>query len=176
MNIEIRKPNLDEWEAYKTLRLESLKECPTAFASSYEESKDESEEKWKMYIERSLNSQGSVMLSAYDEAKMIGMIVATWEDRMKTKHIAHINGVYVLPEYRGQGVAKKLFEEVLSELKSMNRFRKLSLNVTSRNKIALGFYEKLGFKKSGVLTEELLVDGEYHDTTSMEMFLDSIPS
>lgn len=171
MNITIRKPKLDEWEQYKKLRLESLKECPTAFASSYEENKDQPEAKWETYIERSLNSDGSIMLCAYDDEKMVGMMVSTWEDRMKTAHIAHINGVYVKPEYRGQGLAGKLYKELLKEIRGLNRFHKVVLQVTAKNKPAFNFYKKLGFEQTGLNRAEILFEEEYYDTTSMEMFL-----
>jgi len=171
MSIIIRKPTVAEWEKYKDIRLTSLKEFPKAFSSSYEEALKSTTEDWQIPIANSLNNLGSVMFCAYDAENMVGCIVAYWKDRAKTGHIANIGGMYVRIEYQNQGIAKKLFDELLKELQSMNRFRKIKLEVVTDNPAAYNLYKKMGFVETGLSREELLIDGKYYDITAMEKYL-----
>jgi len=49
----------------------------------------------------------------------------------------------VLPEHRHEGIGKRLIEMAMRELNS----EKVELWVGERNKKAIKFYEKLGFKR-----------------------------
>jgi len=168
MSISIRKPVLEDLEAYRDIRLSSLKDYPKAFSSSYEEAINEPVEYYRSYIIDSLNSNGSLMFCAYDGSKIIGSISAYWRDKQKVRHIANIGGMYVRTEYQNRGIATKLFEELFRNLHSMNRFRKIKLEVVLDNPNAYHLYKKLGFIETGTNHEELLIDGEYHDTVLME--------
>jgi predicted GNAT family acetyltransferase len=55
-------------------------------------------------------------LFALSEDKAIGMIVYVFNDRIKTKHIANIFGVYVKIDYRGKGIGRKLLDQVLLQI------------------------------------------------------------
>ena len=56
-----------------------------------------------------------------------------------------IISIYFLPEYRGKGYGRKLFEAVLSELKKQG-FKDKFLWVLEENRRARQFYELFGFK------------------------------
>ena len=68
--------------------------------------------------------------------------------------IGNIPEVYVLPQYRKQGVAKKLCEEALRQLKEKG-FKKVQLNVFSGNH-AKHLYQNLGFQEVSTLMEKKL--------------------
>ncbi|HEY6529510.1 MAG TPA: N-acetyltransferase [Cellvibrionaceae bacterium] len=53
----------------------------------------------------------------------------------------HISWLFVHPDFRGQGFAKKLVLSALSELKG-----EVTLNVASSNAIAISVYDSLGFE------------------------------
>lgn len=57
-----------------------------------------------------------------------------------------IQNLHVKEEFRGQGVAKKLFRNLIL-LKHKEGVRKFSLGVQSENKIARAFYESFGFEQ-----------------------------
>ena len=105
--IAVKKLEEDRWKEYRDLRLEALKKEPIAFGSSYDEEKNISEEEWRRRIGNAL--------FALSKDKLIGMIVYTRGNKIKTKHVANIYGVYVTKEYRGQGVGRKLIDRVLEE-------------------------------------------------------------
>jgi ribosomal protein S18 acetylase RimI-like enzyme len=169
MDITIRKPDIDEWQKYKELRLQSLKEYPSAFSSSYEESVSKPDEDWRKTLEASIKFEESGILCAYDGENMIGCVGAYWKNKSKTKHVANVGLMYVKPQYHGQKLGEKLLVELLSILRSMGQFRKVKLEVVTNNLPAFNLYKKLGFLESGVNREELFIDGVYFDTTAMEL-------
>src|SRR3989338_316730 len=57
-----------------------------------------------------------------------------------------LQGLYVLPEYQGQGVGKLLWQEALEFL---GTDKDIFVRAASYNKQAISFYEKLGFKSTG---------------------------
>lgn len=65
--IEIKKLPPSRWKDFRDLRLEALQTDPLAFASSYEEEKNLTQDEWKRRINNSL--------FALSSDKPIGMIV-----------------------------------------------------------------------------------------------------
>ena len=54
--------------------------------------------------------------------------------------------IAVLPEYRNQGIGRKILEELEKQLKMTNKSIKIFLEASSLNKFAIKLYEKLGYK------------------------------
>ncbi|MBT43436.1 MAG: GNAT family N-acetyltransferase [Idiomarina sp.] len=85
-------------------------------------------------------------LLAFDGDQPVG--VANCVEGFSTfaaKPLMNIHDIAVIPEYRGEGVAQKLLEEV----KTLAQFRgcvKLTLEVLDKNDRAKKAYEKFGFK------------------------------
>jgi ribosomal-protein-alanine N-acetyltransferase len=62
---------------------------------------------------------------------------------------AEILRIATKPEYQHQSVGKTVFQEMIDEL-SAERFQQVVLEVREDNNIAIRFYLKQGFKKTGV--------------------------
>ena len=58
--------------------------------------------------------------------------------------VGHVTQVCVLPEYRGQGLARAMMASCLRSLLE-RKFAELSLTVTAANHHAIALYERLGF-------------------------------
>jgi GNAT superfamily N-acetyltransferase len=58
----------------------------------------------------------------------------------------HITALYVLPDYQGQGIGKRLMQTALAWL---GADRPVTLGVATYNTRAIAFYEQLGFVSSG---------------------------
>tara|TARA_Y100000310_G_scaffold281722_1_gene302395 strand:- start:31528 stop:31995 length:468 start_codon:yes stop_codon:yes gene_type:complete len=93
-----------------------------------------------------------------DNGKEIAGIV-TWVVHGLPKHqLCELDRIAVLPEYRGKGVAKKLFNALVGDAKSYykkhnQKLRKLYILTHADNKRAHKFYEKLGLKHETTLKE-----------------------
>lgn len=64
-----------------------------------------------------------------------------------------IVSIYLLPEYMGRGLGKKLFETVVERLQKMG-FNHIFLWVLEKNYRARKFYEKMGFTSSGEFLDD----------------------
>jgi ribosomal protein S18 acetylase RimI-like enzyme len=64
----------------------------------------------------------------------------------KHSHHAYLGFMYVLPEYRGQGINKKIMD-VLKAWAAGKNITEFRLNVYDENASAIKAYEKVGFSR-----------------------------
>ncbi|GAB1420202.1 GNAT family N-acetyltransferase [Anaerolineales bacterium] len=161
---EIRKLRKDEVEAFKQIRLESLRDSSSAFGSSYEESLHVD---FAARIPEIDNQEAAIFVAEKDDS-LVAMIGIMRKDRSKMRHKAHIWGVYVRPAGRQQGLARKLMETAIQFGKNMEGVTHLQLTVTSNNSTAIKLYESLGFVRYGVESAAVIIDGIPYDHDLME--------
>ncbi len=90
------------------------------------------------------------VLVAVDDGKVIGSGYAhimESEIYLKHKQNAYLGFMYVVPEYRGQGINRKVVDELIAwcDSKGMTEIR---LDVYSENTAAIKAYEKVGFSNN----------------------------
>ena len=91
------------------------------------------------------------------DKKIAGIV--TWIVHGLPKHqLCELDRIAVLPEYRGKGIAEKLFDALVKDAKSYykknnSKLRKLYILTHADNKRAHIFYEKLGLKHETTLKE-----------------------
>jgi len=161
--IEINKLPLERWEDYKNLRLQALKNEPRSFGSSYQEEVSLSKEVW-------LSRMNNVLFALAND-KPIGMVVYIYENRLNSKHVAHIYGLYVDEEFRNQRIGLRLMNQTLSLIKENNDIRKVELAVNPELKFAVRLYNRCGFNSIGIYKNELCIDGQFYDRVAMEKFI-----
>ena len=94
---------------------------------------------------------------AEENGKIVG--IATWLMHGLPKHqLCELDRIAVLPEYRGKGAARQLFNVLIKDAKQFYRknkskLRKIYLLTHADNIRAHKFYEKLGFKHETTLKE-----------------------
>jgi len=94
---------------------------------------------------------------AEDKGKIIGL--ATWIMHGLPKHqLAELDRIAVLPEHRGQGIARPLFEALLKDCKEFykknkSKLRKMYILTHYDNIRAHRFYQKLGFAHETTLKQ-----------------------
>ena len=99
---------------------------------------------------------------AEENKKIIGIV--TWLMHGLPKHqLCELDRIAVLPEYRGKGVARKLFNALIKDAKlfykkNKSKLRKLYLLTHADNVRAHKFYEKLGFKHETTLKQHYYKD------------------
>lgn len=86
----------------------------------------------------------SYSVGAYYQNRMIGFIVIGI-DNYRNELYAFDAGTGIVPNYRGKGVAGRMFELVVKKLKE-SRINKISLEVLQKNKNAIKAYNKSGFE------------------------------
>lgn len=168
----VRKLTPEDAPVFQALRLSGLRECPTAFASSYEEECDRS---LASIADRLVARDDRAVLGAFAEEELVGLIGVKREEPRKLSHKAYLWGMYVSPANRKQGVGRQLVAEALSLARSQLDVRQVTLGVNARNEPAIALYEHMGFKPFGREPGFMLVDGIAQDEVQMVCMLPAAP-
>ena len=159
ITIEVAGPA--DWEEYKKIRLEALKDSPSAFSYSTKNW----DEKWKKdsgknklgWQDPILHPMQFVMLLK-EGTDVRGVAVASKKKDQKGVWVWRISEVYVTRKLQGSGLGERLLRKVIDEIKSRKgafEVKKITLNVNKAEtqKSAFNLYKKLGFKEVKRLTE-----------------------
>jgi RimJ/RimL family protein N-acetyltransferase len=166
--MELRVLESADVAAFSTLRLAALRECPTAFSSSYEE---ECDIPLARRAERMSPSRDNAIFGAFDGQDLVGTVGLHRESGRKLAHKAVIWGVYVAPSFRQRGVGRRLLERALAHAASLPGLLQVTLGVNTENTAAIALYTSLGFETFGLERGFLLVDGVLHDELHMARLL-----
>ena len=162
--MQIRELGPTDARTFQTLRLEALRESPSAFASSYEE---EHETPLAVVAERLAAKPDRCVMGAWLDSDLVGMLGLRREGQRKLSHKAFIWGMYVSPGARRRGIGSQLIAHALSRAASMPGLRQINLGVNAANTEAIALYEAAGFTSFGVERGFMLLDGELHDEIHM---------
>lgn len=128
--------------------LQAYADEPDAFTSTVPEREPLPLEWWTSRVSDQPHS-AELVLGAFDEGRLVGVAGLKFERRERTMHKALLFGMYVMPPYRGQGIARALVEAVLEQARSTPGTRVVQLTVTQSNAPALRLYESCGFLPFG---------------------------
>jgi ribosomal protein S18 acetylase RimI-like enzyme len=157
--------------AYRDLRLAALQESPTAFGSSYVEEADLPLTEFADRLRPPNKPDNGVIGAFVDDGRLVGVLGFGREYRVKRAHIASIWGMYVSPEFRGQGFGAALLDEAIAHARRLGSVRQIILSVTASNVAAGALYRSRGFERFGMERDALCVDGKYFDEEQMALYL-----
>jgi ribosomal protein S18 acetylase RimI-like enzyme len=113
---------------------------------------------------------GHAQFVALDEGRVVGWCdVLPGEAAAGTAHIGRL-GTGVLPDYRGQGIGRRLLEAAIARARERG-LEKIELTVYSSNHRAIGLYRKAGFVEEGRRIRGRFLDGIYDDVLLMALEL-----
>lgn len=155
--------------SYKELRLYSLKESPFSFSDSYEDQKNKSLSDFQNEIIKIDNPLESFTLGAFNnENQLIGFVKFKRDGRSKARHRASLYSLYVKPDYRKNGIGRKLVEELLNSIINLTELKQLQLSTIITKDSLVNFYRSFGFKKlGGIIRKDLIIDNQYVDAIYM---------
>ncbi len=157
---------MEQWPAYRELRLEALRESPQAFGSNYQDQQARPDSFWQGRLAEAAKGEQSWLLFARAGDRLLGMIGAVREEPEGPLTVATIISVYVRPEARGRGVSNRLMQAILDTLKEAG-IQKALLGVVTEQAAALHLYQRFGFTSyhselhlmgDGVQRTELLME------------------
>lgn len=161
----IQKLNPDSLAEFKKIRLEALELEPQAFGDSYSVLSKKKDNYWK----KELSNRKQVWYGAFDNDMIVGIGSIKFVKTLKFDHIAHLSGIYVRKEYRGQGVGKLLFKTRIEEAFKNPYIRKIKLIVNLSQENAIGLYKSFGFRVVGKMEKEFRLGSDYFDAYLMEL-------
>lgn len=157
-------------EIYRELRLQSLRQHPEFFLSSYESERKLSILTTRIRLEP---AEDRFTLGAFDEEdRLTGIVTFFRESRPKINHKAHVYSVYVDPVARRLGTGRRLMLELIARAKGTAGLELLNLTVTSNNTPAKKLYESLGFVCYGTEPKAMKLGEEYLEEDLMVLMLD----
>lgn len=164
-NIILRSP--DMFDAEQLLEHMRKTSAETEFMSRYPEEITVSVEAQSRFLQMIENDADNFMLAAYIEGRMVGNVgVTRVRENIKYRHRANF-GISLREEICGLGLGTLMMKEILEIVKGTS-FEQLELTVFGDNARAIHLYEKMGFRKVGVLPRAYrLKDGSYHDEVQM---------
>lgn len=166
--LKIRPLIAQDAQQYLNIRLEALQKAPEAFASSYEEEKNQMADK---YINRFNAPQDSFTFGAFNDNELVGIVTLVKETRIKLQHRANIVAMYVTEEQRGCGIGKGLLTEAVQKAKNLEGIEQLYLTVVTTNLATKQLYASFGFKVFGTEKNALKYDDTYFHEDHMVLFL-----
>jgi ribosomal protein S18 acetylase RimI-like enzyme len=152
---------------YRELMLRAYAQAPDAFTSTPEERAAEPESWWLNRIADP--SQRSVAFGCFDGASLVGTVTVEFSPKPKTRHKAHVIGMFVAPEARGRGAARLLVEAALDLCRSREGVTSLTLTVTEGNEPAIALYRAVGFRSFGVEPMALRTPDGYLSKVHMQL-------
>lgn len=158
-NIQIRLLTPGDAAAYRAIRLAGLKEAPEAFGSTFDA---EAAKPLAWFFDRLTASH---IFGALRDREILGVAGFAVRQGDKEAHKGLLWGMYVRPEARGTGLARRLVEAVIDFARP--RVELIQLSVVMDNEPARRLYAGLGFVEYGIEKNSLKHGGRYYDEILM---------
>jgi ribosomal protein S18 acetylase RimI-like enzyme len=143
--IDVRRVQVDEWEALRDTRLRALAGSPDAFGTTHAEAVARPEQWWRDWTERSAAGSGQAMFLAWEGSEPVGIAGAYWEESYYV-----VVSMWTDPRRRGRGIGRRLLDAAVAFADGAE----IVLSVTDGNDAARRLYERYGFVATGA-TEPL---------------------
>lgn len=157
---------------YRALMLHAYEHAADAFTSTVEERAREPEAWWSGRIADPTGM--AVAFGAFAGIELVGTVALAFSAKPKTRHKALVIGMYVLPDWRGNGAARALLQAAINRCKSRGDILVMQLTVTDGNEPAIALYRSAGFEPFG--TEPMAVRTAAGFRSKVHMWLDLAPS
>jgi RimJ/RimL family protein N-acetyltransferase len=158
--IIIRHAASSDVASFRELRLEALRNHPTAFMADYEETAARPNEHWQERLK--IEKVHEALFFAERAGQLVGMTGIFRGSSKKNLHKATIAGVYVKPEWRGQHVAELMIGRCLDWARQRDIVI-VYLGVMTANQPAISCYERCGFSVYGTEPKAICYNGIYYD-------------
>jgi ribosomal protein S18 acetylase RimI-like enzyme len=159
----IRRIGAADVEAFRSIRLEGLRNDPEAFGSTFEK---ESSESAQYFLDR---LSRNAVFGGFAEDRLLGVAGFYSFEDTKSRHKGVLWGMYVTPEARGSGLATALVETLLEH--AGKEVEQVLLTVVVSNPRARRFYQRIGFVEYGLEEKSLKYKDAYYDEVLMVKFL-----
>jgi ribosomal protein S18 acetylase RimI-like enzyme len=140
---------------------------PEAIYPTYEEECSRTPEQIR---ERITETDHQVVFGAYRDEELVGIAGLRREALVQVAHKGILWGVFVHPERRGGGIARRLLQALFDYARRAG-IRQIHLNVNVDNPRAGGLYRSMGFETYGREPGAMQVAGRYYDEDLMVLRL-----
>jgi len=144
-SITVRALDSAEWAALRDFRLRALKAAPGVFASSYQTEATRTAEEWQDTVA----GPGHQVFGLFDGEHLIGITAAfTWRED-PSGETALLAMSFILPEYRGRGLSRLLYEVRLDWIRKHAQFKRAVVFHRESNEASRRANKPHGFLPTG---------------------------
>ncbi|RMG37308.1 MAG: N-acetyltransferase [Methanobacteriota archaeon] len=122
-------------------------------------------------VSRYLQADNMVFLLGFIDDELVAMANFASSQRPRFRHTGEL-GMSVKKKYWRHGIGQAMLQALIDWAKDTGIIRKMNLRVTTYNTAGIGLYEKMGFKRVGIITRDMMIDGEFVDTILMGLEID----
>jgi len=122
-------------------------------------------------IQAENTTDNSVIIIALIDDEIAGFVTFKGGAKIRKRHAGEM-GISVRKKYWGLGIGSLLLKVIIDWAKGTQVIRKMDLLTRADNEKAMKLYEKYGFKKEGILTRDMCVNGVFYDSVSMGLPID----
>jgi ribosomal protein S18 acetylase RimI-like enzyme len=151
--MKIRELSSADGLAYRDIRFRSLREAPTAFASTFEEESTQSDEFWHDLVSK---SDGAMEAAIFAVDRGDGTLAGCAFARVSPEppHDGYVGAMWVDEDLRGAGWGDALLEAAERFSQRLGS-QAIELWVSGSNHLALRFYERNGYRLTGVTEPQI---------------------
>lgn len=150
----VRKLTKDDWQDYKTLRLEAVRLHAANYGLSYRDEAVKTDEQWR----ETVCADTHQCFGLFDGAQMVG-IGAVFTDREDNSgQTAFLAAGYIRLAYRGKGYSRLLYEHRMQWAIDSGRFKRVLVGHREGNEASRRANQRFGFEYLGA-QEQTFGDG-----------------
>lgn len=142
----VRRVRPDEWQLWRSLRLQALADSPEAFGSTLEDVKHRSDAYWQELIPTDSVSDRVFLVAELGDCPA-GMVRADLLSGTISR--AGLYSMWVMPDKRGRGIGKALVNAAVEWARAKGA-SEVVLQVTEGNHAARQLYLSTGFAAAGI--------------------------
>ena len=146
---------VEDVEAFRILRLESLDLHPDCFCADPDLVKAQTAEQWTDALKR------GTWFGVRKDGELVAIAAFTRPSSKKLDHTGELSGMYVRPDVRGSGIADTLVRKIIDH--AVEAVQQISLSVNANNARAVKLYERHGFVIAGRIPHYIHVGENYYD-------------
>jgi RimJ/RimL family protein N-acetyltransferase len=125
----------------------------------------------RKHIQHATETESILRLVLAADGSVVGWCSIARSARASLRHSGYL-GMALLPEYRGQGIGRRLAQETIEAAHAAGMSR-IELEVFTTNCRAVAFYHALGFTDEGTKRRAWKLRDEYLDAHFMALILES---
>lgn len=144
--MKIRRVTAADGSLIREIRLRALRTDPASFGSTLETEQAYTDAHWNEWATEDALGNVAATFLALEGGNAVGMVVGA--RREKEPDVFDVFAMWVSPEARGRGIARRLLETVESWMISAGG-RTSTLSVTTAAKAARALYESAGYQPAG---------------------------
>lgn len=171
----IRPLGPDDWSAFRALRLAAIADAPLAIWPTHDEEAGRSPDEVRARI---ASTAHQAVLGAFAGDTLVAIAGVRREPLAQVAHKALLWGVFVHPDWRRAGLARRLIRAACAHARAGGALQ-VQLSVNAGNARARALYATLGFVEYGREPRAMRVGAAFHDEVLMVLRLDGpagIPS